>query len=131
VSKIFRIAIKSLASIACIVILLLVFINLPFSRSFVTGRVNALFQKLELPLNIQAINKVRLKKVELEGFSIVDPGGDSIIYADYLETHIKLLALIKSKVILDNTELNGVGVKLLMNYQTRNFTQFHFQAFHR
>ena len=121
-SKIIRIAIKSLASIAGFVILLLVFINLPFSKNLVTGRVNALFQKLELPLNIQAIHRVGLKKVKVEGFSIVDPRGDTIIYARNVETHIKLLALTKSKVVLDKTDLSGIEVKLLMNYQTRNYT---------
>ncbi len=121
-SKFFRIAIKSLASIAGVVILLIVFINLPFSRNLVTGRVNALFRKLELPLNIQTIHRVGLKKVEVEGVSIVDPRGDTIIYAQNVKTHIKLLALTKSKVILDKTDLSGAGVKLLMNYQTRDYT---------
>ncbi len=58
----------------------------------------------------------------MEGFSIVDPRGDTIIYARNVETKIKLLALAKSKVVLDETELSVVEVRLLMNYQTQNFT---------
>ncbi len=121
-SKIFRIAIKSLLLITGFVILLIVFINLPFSRNFVTGRVNALFQKLELPLNIQTIKTVRLTKVHVEGFSIIDPRGDTIVYAGNVKAHIKLLALMKSKVVLDEAELSGIGVYLLMNYDTHNYT---------
>lgn len=110
----------SLASIACLVILLLVFINLPFSRNLVTGRVNALFQNLELPLHIQTIQSVRLKKVKLEGFSILDTGGDTIIYAGNVEARVKLMALMKSKVIVDEAELNGIVVNLVMDYQTQS-----------
>jgi len=122
VRKFFRIGLKSLAIIAGFLILLIVFINLPFSKKFITRQVNGLFTKLELPLHIHFIRTVRLKSVHVEGFSIIDPQGDTIIYAGKVKASIHLLALTRSKVKLEDAQIARVEVKLLMNEETGKLT---------
>jgi len=115
VRKFFRIALKSMAILAGFLILVFLFINLPFSRKFVTGRVNTLFHKLELPISMQEIRAVRLKTVKVEGFSIAEPGGDTIIYAGKVKAEYHLLGLIRQKVKLDQVVLEQISVSLKTN----------------
>ncbi|MEN8202364.1 MAG: translocation/assembly module TamB domain-containing protein [Bacteroidota bacterium] len=121
-SRFFRIGLKTLAIIAGFLILLIIFINLPFSKNFVTRQVNQLFTKLELPLSINSINSVRLKSVHVEGFSIIDPGGDTIIYAGKVKANYNLLALARSRVKLKDARIDQASVKLLMNKETKLLT---------
>jgi len=122
VSKFFRIALKSMAIIAGFLILLLLFINLPFSKKIVTRQVNSLFNKLELPMQIHSIEKTGLRKVRVEGFSITDPHGDTIIYAGKVRANYHLLALTRSQVKLDNARLSQISVKLLRNEENETLS---------
>jgi len=118
VRKFFRIGMKSLAVVVGFLILLIVFINLPFSKKIVTRQVNGLFTKLELPLNIHAIKAAGLRSFKVEGFSITDPHGDTIIYAGNVRSKYHLLALTRSKVKLSDTKIAQARVKLLTNEET-------------
>lgn len=121
-SKFFRIGLKSLAVLTGLIVLLIVALNLPVSKKFVSRQVNGLFARLELPLHIRSVEKVRLKAIQVEGFSIVDPQGDTLIYAGHIEARYKLLALTRSQVILKEVRIKEVQVRLLINEETHKLT---------
>jgi hypothetical protein len=122
VRKFFRIGLKSLVFLLGLIFLFFVFINLPFSKKFLSRQVNGLFTKLELPLHIQSIQAVRLRTVKVDGFSIIDPRGDTIIYAGKVKAGYHLPALTRSQVRLKNARISEVEVSLLMNEESRKLT---------
>ena len=81
-----------------------------------------MFLKLELPMNIQTIKAVWIKKVSIEGFNIIDPKGDTIVYAGTVKASYQLLPLMRNKVIFNEADFSEIDVKLLMNYDSRNYT---------
>ncbi|MFO7670729.1 MAG: translocation/assembly module TamB domain-containing protein [Bacteroidales bacterium] len=110
--KFIRVITVFLISTIGLVVLLFFLINLPFSDRFVSKQVNGLFNRLELPLNIQAVRTILPNKVKVEGVTISGPEGDTIICAMDLEARITLHALLKHKVRLKEVYLGGVLVTL-------------------
>ncbi|MDF1576119.1 MAG: translocation/assembly module TamB domain-containing protein [Bacteroidales bacterium] len=95
-----------------LVIVLFTAINLPFSRRFATSRVNQILSQAELPLRIQAIKKILPASVQVQGALIAGPRGDTILYAGELEADIRLLALLRSRVVIRDLQLDGVRVEI-------------------
>ncbi|MDX2432480.1 MAG: translocation/assembly module TamB domain-containing protein [Bacteroides sp.] len=110
--KFIRILAVFLISIIGLIVLLFIFINLPFSDRFVTKQTNSLFSKLDLPLHIESIRTVLPNKVKVEGVTISGPEGDTIICAMDLDAKIRLHALLKKKVKLKQVYIGGVVVHL-------------------
>ncbi len=110
--KFIRVIAFFLISTIGLVVLLFFLINLPFTGRFVSKQVNGLFNRLELPLNIQAVSTILPNKVKVEGITISGPEGDTIICAMDLEARITLYALLKHKVKLKEVYLGGILVNL-------------------
>ena len=110
--KFIRIIAVFLISIIGLLVLLFIFINLPFSDRFVSRQTNNLFSSLDLPLHVESIGTVLPNKVKVEGFTISGPEGDTIICAMDVDVKINLPALLKKKVKLKQVFLGGVVVHL-------------------
>ena len=120
--KFIRVVLKCLIAIIGVVVLLIISLNLPFSKRLVTRQVNQLFNNLELPIHINSIRTLRLKTVNLQGVIISDLQGDTIIYAGKVKADYRLLALLQKKVVLKEADLRQVSMDLLMNEETRKYT---------
>ncbi len=105
-----------------ILILLLATLNLPFSQRFATRKVNQILTSIEVPIQLDAIHRILPGSVLIHGISFTDLEGDTMIYAGELNADIRLLALIRKKVLLQQVDLEHVVVKILMN---ENSSKYH------
>jgi hypothetical protein len=114
-----------LASLLGLVLLVFIFLNLPFAHRFVTRKINAIFTSSHLPISIAAVNTVLPWSVHVQGVLIHEPDGDTIIYAGMVRTGLKPLALMKKKLILKGVSLENTSVLLMRN---RNEEQLNIAA---
>jgi len=101
-----------LMGIIGVLLLLFVFLNLPFSQRYATGHVNRVLARSQVPIHLDAIRKILPGSVSIQGISLYGPGGDTIIYTGELQARIRLLSLARSKVVLKELELDAALVEL-------------------
>ena len=110
--KLRRFCLIFLMAILGVLILVFAFINLPFSQRFATRQVNQILSQVDVPIHIDAIRKILSGSVNVQGVVIADHQGDTIIYAGELQADIRLVALLRSKVVLRDLELDRAVVDL-------------------
>ena len=95
-------------------LLLMVFLvlNLPFTQRFATGKVNQILSSSGVPIHLDGIRKILPGSVNIQGIVISGLQGDTIIYAGELEADIRLVALLRSHVMLKNVLLDAALVEL-------------------
>jgi len=108
-----------LGSVLGIIVLLFVFLNLPFLDGFVTKQTNQILAGANVPIHMDAIKRIMPYSVKIQGVLITDPEGDTIIHVGELKTNCRLRALARKKVILKDLDLDQASVELLMNYDSR------------
>ncbi|MBK7711469.1 MAG: hypothetical protein IPJ37_11300 [Bacteroidales bacterium] len=103
--------------IALIGLLLLTFIiiNLPFSRSFLTQKVNSIFISSRLPVQIGSVTKIFPGSVSVEEVIISGRGGDTIVFAGSVQAGFKTLSLLKKRLILTSVELEKARIRFIRN----------------
>jgi hypothetical protein len=104
-----------LISLAGLVFLLFIAVNLPFAQRSITVRINQILNKASLPIEISSVKRVLLSSLRAEGVLIRGSEGDTIIYAARLKAEFKLLAILKHKVILPHVYISDAKIKLLRN----------------
>lgn len=104
-----------LISLTGFLLLVFVFINLPFSHRFVTQKVNSIFVSSGLPVHINSVNKVFPWAVYVQGILIYGPQGDTIVYAGKVRSGLKPLALFKKRVILRSVYLEKATINIFRN----------------
>jgi len=87
-----------------IILLVFVFLNLPFTQRYATLQVNKILSSSGVPIQMDAIRKILPGSVRIQGITINGPLGDSIIYAGELHTDIRLVSLLRHKVLLKDLE---------------------------
>ena len=102
-----------LMSLGGFLILVFVFINLPFAHRFVTQKVNSIFSTARLPLHIGSVNRVLPWKVYVQEVLIHDSKDDTIAYAGKVRSGFKPLALIKKRLILKAVYLEKARINIL------------------
>ncbi len=110
-----------LISVIVVLTLLFAFLNLPFSQRFATLKVNQILTSTNVPIHINAIKRILPNSVVIHGVVIEDLRGDTIIYAGELQADLRLFALIRKKVVLQDLDLSHASVRLLMNDLTRRY----------
>ncbi len=110
--KLRRFCLIFLMAISGVLILVFAFINLPFSQRFATRQVNQILNQVDVPIHIDAIRKILPGSVNVQGVVIADHQGDTIIYTGELQADIRLVALLRSKVVLRDMELETALVYL-------------------
>jgi len=98
-----------------IILLVFVFLNLPFTQRYATLQVNKILSSSGVPIQMDAIRKILPGSVRIQGITINGPLGDSIIYAGELHTDIHLVSLLRHKVLLKDLELDAALVELYRN----------------
>jgi hypothetical protein len=104
-----------LISLVGFLLLLFLFLNLPFSHRFVTQKVNNIFTGSGIPVHINSVNKVFPWSVYVQGALIHTSGGDTIVYAGNIRAGLKALALFKKKIVLPSVCLEKVMIILSRN----------------
>jgi len=101
-----------LSTLLGVLILLFGFLNLPFSQRIATAKVNQVLQQVEVPVHIDAIRKILPGSVNIYGVLISNSQGDTIIYTGRLKADIRLLALLRNRVVLQDLELQRAVVDI-------------------
>jgi len=95
-----------------ILLILFIGLNLPFSQRIATRQVNRTLTRVNVPVQIDVIRKLLPGSVIVRGVTIGDPRGDTIIYAGEIEAGVRLIALLRSKVVIRDLQLDAVIVDI-------------------
>jgi translocation and assembly module TamB len=104
-----------LISLVGFLMLVFVFINLPFSHRFVTQKINNILSSSRLPIHINSVNKVFPWAIYVQGILIHGSQGDTIVYAGKVRSGFEPLALIKKRLILKSVYLEKATINFLRN----------------
>ena len=66
-------------------LLVFLFLNLPFSQRIATRKVNQILSSVSVPIHLDAIKKIMPGSVSIQGIVIQGIQGDTIIYAGELQ----------------------------------------------
>ena len=111
-SKLRRISLIFLVAVLGILLGLFIGLNLPFSQRLATRQVNRTLTRKDVPVHINAIRKLLPGSVIIQGVTIGEARGDTIIYTGEIEAGIRLVALLRSKVVIRDLSLDGVIVDI-------------------
>ena len=115
IKKIIKILLTFLITIVGLFLLLIISINLSFGHKLITGKVNNILTNAHIPIHINSINLNLPKSVIAHGITLLDPEGDTIIYAGRFQASGDLIELLKKKVVLRNIYLSNARVNLSRN----------------
>ncbi len=102
-----------LAMIMALILLAVVFVNLPFAHRFITRRVNNILVNAHVPISINSIETILPNSVAVDGVNLQGKAGDTIIFAEKLGATIAPLALLRKKVIIPSAFLSNSSIKFL------------------
>jgi hypothetical protein len=119
VRKVLTISVLSLAGLLLLVFLLL---NLSITRRHVTLQVNRIMEKAELPVRLGSLQRVLPNEVEVQGVSITGTEGDTLIQAGRVYARIRLIALLRSRVVIKECHIHGAEVLLENDPRTGEFS---------
>ena len=126
--KIKKVFLFSLLMIMALILLAVVFINLPFAHRFITQRVNNILANAHVPITINSIETIWPNSVEVNGVNLYGSPGDTIIYAENLGAMIAPLALLQKKVLIPSAFLSNSSIRFLrQNADLRSILQKPFQ----
>jgi hypothetical protein len=104
-----------LISFAGFLLLVFIFINLPFSHRFVTQKVNNIFNSSGIPVHLNSMNKVLPWSAYVQGVLIHSSKGDTIVYAGQVKAGFKSFGLLRKKIILHSVDLTDALVNFSRN----------------
>ena len=96
-----------------LILLAVVFVNLPFAHRFITRRVNIILVNAHVPTTINSIETIWPNSVAVTGVNLNGNAGDTIIYAEKVRAAIEPLALLQRKVIIPSAFLSNSSVTFL------------------
>ena len=111
--KIKKVFLLSLAMIMALILLAVVFVNLPFAHRFITQRVNNILLNADVPISINSVETIWPNSVAVNGVNIYGHAGDTIIYAEKLGAAIAPFALLQRKLIIPSAFLSNSSVRFL------------------
>jgi uncharacterized protein involved in outer membrane biogenesis len=119
VRKVLTISFLSLAGLLVLVFLVL---NVSLTRRHVTRQVNRIMEKAELPVRLGSLERLLPNQVEVQGILITGIDGDSLIMAERVYAGIRLLSLLRSKVVIRDCHIQGAEVLLVKDPLTGEFS---------
>lgn len=129
--KAIRILLWLLVSILSLIVLLVIFINLPAGKKFVRNKVQHYLQeKLNTKVNIGAIDYSLPEWVELRNIYVEDRNKDSLFFGEEIRVDIHLLKLLSGKTEIEKIYLKDIraNIRRPENDSTFNY-QFIVDAF--
>jgi translocation and assembly module TamB len=114
--KFFKILLYIIGSILLLLILIVVFLQTPWGKSFVRKQaVSYLQNKLHTEVRIDAFDYSIPDKVSLGGVFIRDLKKDTLLNVDKLAINLDMWALVKGRISVDNILLEGVNANVYRN----------------
>ena len=96
-----------------LILLAVVFVNLPFAHRFITRRVNIILVNAHVPTTINSIETIWPNSVAVTGVNLNGNAGDTIIYAEKLGATVSILELLQRKVLIPSAYLSNSSISLL------------------
>jgi translocation and assembly module TamB len=119
--KLRRISLIFLISVTGVLILLFAALNLRFSQRFATRKVNQILGISNVPIQIREIRRILPNSVLVQGVLIEGLEKDTLVYAEKVQADIRLLALTRNKVVLEQLLLQGARVHLRMDQESQQY----------
>ena len=102
--------------IMALILLAVVFVNLPFAHRFITQKVNNILVNANVPITINSIETIWPNSVAVKGVNLLGNTGDTIIYAEKLGATIAPLALLQRKLIIPSAFLSNSTITFLRQH---------------
>lgn len=120
--KFFKIVGYVIGSILLLLIGVVIWLQTPSGKNFVRKQaVSFLSKKLKTEVYIGAVNYKLPKMIELDSVLFKDQAKDTLLAAAKLRVDINMLALISSKVIVQQLELEGLNVHIYRHAPDTNY----------
>jgi hypothetical protein len=119
--KLRRISLIFLISVTGVLILLFAALNLRFSQRFATRKVNQILGISNVPIQIREIRRILPNSLLVQGVLIEGLEKDTLVYAEKVQADIRLLALTRNKVVLEQLLLQGARVHLRMDQESQQY----------
>ena len=105
----------TLLSLALLVIVMLVIVNLPFVQPIITGKTNKYLSRNDIPVRIDEIAVKLNGRAGLSGIHVYDDNQDMIISIEHLNASVSIFPLLKKKLVVNNISVAGGNVKLVID----------------
>ena len=99
-------------SLAILLALILIGVNLPFSQRLITDKVNGLLQRKGIPARVDKITLLINGKVGTDRLQLIDAAGDTIIYGGQVRASARLVPLLFRKVKINSLAINDAVVHI-------------------
>jgi translocation and assembly module TamB len=109
--RLFKKALKVLLiSVIGILLLIIIFLNLPSSHRFINNRVNQIFINADLPIHIGSISAITPGSLYVHNVLLTGSENDTILFAKNLKSSFKTFALFKKRVMLPSIEIENANI---------------------
>jgi translocation and assembly module TamB len=123
--KFFKITLYIVGSILVLLLLVVILLQTPWGKNIVRKQiVTFLESKLNTKVIVEKLDYSLPKMIALEGVVFIDKNNDTLLRAQRLHVDVDMLALIKSKISVNQLELEGVYAHV---YRTLPDTTFNYQ----
>ena len=103
----------TLVMMMALILLSVVFVNLPFAHRFITRSVNNILVNAHVPISIHSIETIWPNSVAVSGVNLHGNEGDTIMYAEKFGASVSLLGLLQRKVLIPSAFLSNSSISLL------------------
>ena len=110
--KIFKYLIISLA---IIIVVVLIAVNLPFGQRLISEKANRYFIKNEIPVQVDRITLLLNGKIGLRRVQVLDNKHDTIVFAEKINVSARLFPIIFRKVIVKNITIQNAVIRISMD----------------
>ncbi len=105
---------------AILFLLMVGIVNLPFAHTYITNKTNSVLNKNGIPLHVGKISLLLNGKIGLKEVRMIQPQGDTIIYAGEIRIFVNPVPLFSKKIEVVSLNLKDVTVNLLTDSITGN-----------
>jgi translocation and assembly module TamB len=104
-----------LITIIGLLVLILVSVNLPYGRRFITTKINSILSKSDIPLHVTSVRIFLPVSVTLDGLTLSGQSGDTIVFAKHVQADFVPMALFKKRILITNIYLENATINISRN----------------
>ena len=112
ISRLKKTSLIILITIIGIILLLIISLNLPLAHRLITQKVNKILVDNRIPIHISSVNLVLPKSLNVYGVRMLDPDGDTIVFAESVHISFSPAALLIKKIILSSVFLGNCNINV-------------------
>lgn len=120
--KFFKITLYVIGSILLVLVLVIILLQTPWGKNIVRKQaVSFLENKLKTKVVVEKLDYSLPKMISLEGVLFIDKNNDTLLSMKKLQVDLDMLALIRSKVSVNQLVLEGVNANIYRNLPDTTF----------